>query len=74
MKNVVSLHIRAILFSIVSVISISSYSITTYTYKSPESENDYRYVYYNELLKLALEKTVSTDGPYILEPSPSMNF
>lgn len=44
------------------------------TYRAPESKRDLRYNYDNALLKLALESTMETDGPYRLIPSPVMNF
>lgn len=47
---------------------------TVFTYRSPESPVDSRYDYDNALLKLSLEKTMDTDGEYILKPSPQMNF
>ncbi len=48
--------------------------VPVFTYRAPESANDRRYDYDNELLKLALENTVETDGPYELVPSPIMNY
>ncbi len=56
------------------IVSVNIYSITTFTYRTPESENDKRFYYYNELLKLALDKTTQSDGEYILKPSPVMNY
>ena len=44
------------------------------TVRSGETEQDVRYSYDNTLLKLALDKTVATDGPYTLRESGSMNF
>jgi len=47
---------------------------TVFTYRAAESEKDLRYEYDNNLLKLALDLTIETDGPYTLVPSPAMNF
>lgn len=44
------------------------------TSRSGETEQDIRYRYDNTLLKLALDKTVATDGPYLLRESGPMNF
>ncbi len=44
------------------------------TYRAPEDVGDTRYEFDNKLLKLALDKTVPTDGPYELKASPVMNF
>ncbi|MGL1893012.1 MAG: hypothetical protein OCD02_15365 [Spirochaetaceae bacterium] len=63
-----------ILLIFIILTSTILYSQTTYTYRSPESKNDRRYDYDNALLKLALDKTLKTDGDYILKPSPQMNF
>lgn len=52
----------------------ASQEVTVFTYRQPESKRDVRYEYDNSLLKLALEKTVQTDGPYKLVPSPIMNY
>lgn len=47
-------------------------SETVFTYRSGESEHDSRYRYQAEALRLALEKTRGTYGPYRLEASPAM--
>lgn len=47
---------------------------TVFTYRTPESQTDSRYQYDTQLLQLALESTVETDGAYRLVPSPVMNF
>lgn len=54
--------------------SFAAQNVTIFTYRAPESQTDLRYNYDNKLLKLALEKTVETDGPYLLVPSPIMNY
>jgi hypothetical protein len=41
-----------------------------YRYHRPESDDDRRYDYHWELLRLVLEKTTPAYGPYILTPSP----
>ncbi len=45
-----------------------------FTFRSSESDHDNRYDYDNALLKLALDSTLETDGPYKLVASPVMNF
>ena len=54
--------------------SFAAQNVTIFTYRAPESQTDLRYDYDNKLLQLALEKTVETDGPYLLVPSPIMNY
>lgn len=44
-----------------------------FTYPSPESPQDVRALYYHDLLQLALEKTLDTDGGYELRATPVMN-
>lgn len=44
------------------------------TYRAAESKSDLRYDYDTRLLRLALENTLATDGPYKLVASPVMNF
>jgi len=44
-----------------------------FTYPSPESAQDVRAVYYRDLLQLALDKTLDTDGGYELRAAPMMN-
>lgn len=44
------------------------------TYRAPESHTDKRYDYDNQLLKLALDKTIEEYGPYKLQASKSMNY
>lgn len=51
-----------------SMISLA-HAEDVYTYATGEIENDSRYVYEQAVLKLALEKTVETYGPYKLIPS-----
>lgn len=46
---------------------------TIFTYQAKESATDTRREYNRELLRLALEKTLSKYGPYKLVASPSMN-
>lgn len=48
--------------------------VTIFTYRAPESEKDLRYEYDTNLLRLALEATVESDGPYRLVSSPRMNY
>lgn len=45
-----------------------------FTCRVPESKNDLRYEYDTKLLKLALDSTVETDGPYELAAGPIMNY
>lgn len=47
---------------------------TLFTYRAPESDTDARYNYDTDLLRLALENTIDSDGPFRLVPSPRMNF
>lgn len=65
---------RITIFVIIYSLGFIAFSQTVYTYRSPESSSDLRYNYDNELLKLALDKTVYADGEYRLVPSPVMNF
>lgn len=44
-----------------------------FTYPSPESPQDVRALYYRDLLQLALDKTLDTDGGYELRAAPMMN-
>ena len=44
-----------------------------FTYPSPESSQDVRALYYRDLLQLALDKTLDTDGGYELRAAPMMN-
>ena len=73
-------HIRLILFIVLGWViqnpeySFSTQQVTVFTYRAPESKVDHRYEYDNDLLRLALENTVETDGPYQLVPSPVMNY
>lgn len=62
------------LFVINCSILIAANEETVFTYRSPESENDARYDYNTSLLRLALESTIDSDGPYQLIPSPVMNY
>ncbi|WP_440873887.1 hypothetical protein [Thalassotalea sp. PLHSN55] len=54
--------------------SFFSAAENVFTYKSSESGFDVRFQYEYQLLKLALEKTTAEFGPFILKPSPAMNF
>lgn len=73
-------HIRFILFIVLGWFiqnpgySFATQKVTVFTYRAPESKIDNRYEYDNDLLRLALETTVETDGPYQLVPSPVMNY
>lgn len=53
---------------------LASNQETVFTYRAAESESDARYDYDTSLLRLALENTVDSDGPYRLVPSPEMNY
>lgn len=55
-------------------VAFSATNATIFTFRRAESEKDLRYEYDNELLRLALESTIETDGPYQLVPSPIMNY
>lgn len=46
----------------------------TFTFRTPETKGDPRYEYDNAVLKLALEKTKGSHGPYEFKPSAQMNF
>lgn len=48
--------------------------VTTFTYRTAESDNDPRPDYEVALIRLALEKTVSQYGTFNLEASPRMNL
>ncbi len=47
---------------------------TVFTMHGAESDTDRRFEFDNEVLALALEKTVKKYGPYTLRDSPKMNF
>lgn len=53
---------------------LASTKETLFTYRAAESESDARFNYDTSLLRLALENTIDSDGPYRLVPSPIMNF
>lgn len=79
-NNLIKKHVRLILFIVLgwfiqnSGYSFATQKVTAFTYRAPESKVDHRYEYDNDLLRLALEITVETDGPYQLVPSPVMNY
>jgi len=62
------------IFLLVLVFGVAGRAQTVFTYRSAESELDRRYDYEQDLLELALEKTVDEYGPYEMVPSPKMNF
>lgn len=80
MNDLIKKHTRLILFIVLgwfiqnSGYSFATQKVTVFTYRAPESKVDHRYEYDNDLLRLALENTVETDGPYQLVPSPVMNY
>lgn len=57
-----------------SSLLLASNQETVFTYRAAESDSDARYDYDTDILRLALENTIDTDGPYQLEPSPKMNY
>ncbi len=59
-------------FALIMVNFVSAQMIITY--RSPESKNDKRYEYDNQLLKLSLDKTKKKYGDYKLVPSQVMNY
>lgn len=46
--------------------------VMRYVHNAPESKLDRRYTYHWKILEMALQKTVSEFGPYVLEDSESM--
>jgi len=75
LTNIFRIIFSALLGGLVcSNISALAAEATVFTYRAAESKNDFRYEYDTNLLKLALESTVDTDGPYRLVPSPNMNY
>ncbi len=64
-----------ICFSVlVTPYTLETEKVTTFTYRAPESKQDVRYHYDTKLMRLALEKTIDTDGPFKLIASPKMNY
>lgn len=57
-----------------SVFCHATDEVPVFTYRAPESDKDLRYEYDTNLLRLALETTVESDGPYRLVSSPRMNY
>jgi len=53
--------------------NLSASEITTFTYMAPTKKKDTRARYGSALLSLALEKTVTSHGPYRIKLSPKMN-
>ena len=45
----------------------------SYVYPPPESVNDIRYLYHWDLLKLALERTKKSHGPFVLKPASEIS-
>ena len=80
--NIIDTHTRPIVRAFICFLIIffvktsiaASSKETVFTYRAAESDIDSRYDYDTSLLKLALENTIDTDGPFRLEPSPRMNF
>ena len=70
MKKIVLL-INFGLFLVSSVFSVCAKEMV-YIYHRPESQNDVRYNYHWEVLKLALEKTQDRYGSYIMKPAESV--
>jgi ABC-type amino acid transport substrate-binding protein len=63
--------ITAILLSIIGVISAQAQNgddVTTVRYLPPQENLGFENLYYEKLLRLALEKTIDTHGPYELVP------
>ncbi|MDO3387818.1 hypothetical protein QWI17_18385 [Gilvimarinus sp. SDUM040013] len=52
----------------------TSTQVDAYAYRTPGSSADHRLSYEVELLRLALDKTVATFGPYTLQPAKAMNL
>ncbi|MCF7803683.1 MAG: transporter substrate-binding domain-containing protein [Candidatus Marinimicrobia bacterium] len=69
---------RTLLITVIAGVLIcfagTVYAQTVFTYRSAESAGDSRYDYDQDLLKLALDKTVDDYGEYTLKASPPMNF
>lgn len=59
---------------IILLLTNQTFAETVFTYMAKEDESDHRKEYNNALLKLALDKTISTYGSYKLVPSPTMNL
>lgn len=55
---------KLLVFSLIFLYSVCSYSETVFTYRGKESINDTRYEYDRLLLELALKKTEDKYGPY----------
>jgi len=70
-----SMTVRVI-FSIIILLLLPSrgYADMMYSARSESNPGDTRHIYGNELVRLALDKTIDEYGPYRIQTTPSMSF